>query len=85
LVKQLHQKLNIFKKYYKNSAEYKISLYAIFMERALSLCEVNGVQSFIVPDSFLLGKYFSKIRKYILENSHIEKILLLSQSVFGVL
>lgn len=72
-----------FKKHYQNSAEYKISLYAIFIERALQLCSDQGIQSFIVPDSFLLGKYFSKIRRHILDKTQIEKILLLSQSVFG--
>ncbi len=71
------------KENYKNSAEYKINLYAIFMERAIQLCVEDGVQSFIVPDSFLLGKFFSKIRRYILEVNQIEKILLLSQAVFG--
>ena len=67
---------------YPNSAEYKINLYPLFMERALMLCQKRGIQSFIVPDSFLLGKYFSKIRKYILDTVQISKILLFSEPVF---
>ena len=42
----------------------------------------RGIQSFIVPDSFLLGKYFSKIRKYILNTVQISKLLLFSEPVF---
>ncbi|MEX2029267.1 MAG: TaqI-like C-terminal specificity domain-containing protein [Candidatus Paceibacterota bacterium] len=67
---------------FPNSAEYKINLYPLFMEKAFNLCNDNGVESFIVPDSFLLGKYFSKIRKYILHSSQIVKILLFSEPVF---
>lgn len=55
----------------------------MFIERALQLTSDNGVQSFIVPDSFLLGKYYSKIRSYILKEAVINEILLLSQNVFG--
>jgi len=69
-------------KLYPDSAEYKINLYSLFIEKALILCKNNGTQSFIVPDSFLLGKYFSKIRKYILNNAQIIKILLFSEPVF---
>ena len=70
---------------YPNSAEYKINLYPLFIERALILCKNAGIQSFIVPDSFLLGKYFSKIRKYILDTVQIIKILLFSKPVFGAI
>jgi len=67
---------------YPNSAEYKISLYAIFMEKAIHLCKSSGFQIFIVPDSFLLGRYFSNIRKYILRTCEIQQIVLLPFSVF---
>lgn len=71
-----------YKRKYSNSAEYKISLYAVFMERAISLTKQEGFHSFIVPDSFLLGRYFSKIRSYILKNGHIHKFLLFNYGVF---
>ena len=72
-----------YKNKFPNSAEYKISLYAIFMDKAIQLCKPNGgLQTFIVPDSFLLGRYFSKIRKYILTNCEIIFILLLPYKVF---
>ena len=61
---------------YPNSAEYKISLYAIFMQRGIELLKPGGRLGFIVPDSFLLGRYFSKLRRYILNNCVIEQIAL---------
>ncbi len=74
---------NFIKKNFPNSAEYKISLYALFMDRAIQLSsEYGGIQTFIVPDSFLLGRYFSKIRSYILKSNEIMKFLLFSYGVF---
>ena len=68
---------------FRDSAEYKISLYAVFMEKAVRLCHrKGGVNSFIVPDSFLLGMYFSKIRNFISRQCEMHYILLLPFSVF---
>jgi type I restriction-modification system DNA methylase subunit len=64
---------------YPNSAEYKISMYAVFMERALQLLAQDGRFGFVIPDSFLLGRYFSKLRKYILDNCKIVEIVLFSK------
>ena len=51
---------------YDNSAQYKMSWYAIFMEKAISLVKDNGIFCYILPDSYMTGKYFSKIRTYLL-------------------
>jgi len=68
---------------YPNSAEYKISLYSIFMDKAIQISKSEGgLQTLIVPDSFLLGRYFSKIRKFILSKNQIVFILLLPFGVF---
>lgn len=61
---------------FPNSAEYKLSLYAVFMEAAINLLQQNGIHSFIVPDSFLLGQYFYKVRTYILNNTRIQQLVL---------
>ncbi|MBW2984472.1 N-6 DNA methylase [Candidatus Woesearchaeota archaeon] len=61
---------------YPNSAEYKISIYAVFMDRALQLLREGGEFGFIVPDSFLLGRYFSKIRRHILDTCKIKEVVL---------
>ena len=64
------------------SAEYKISLYAMFMNEGIKLLNSKGKHSFIVPDSFLLGRYFSKIRRYILDNCQINTLLYIESKVF---
>ncbi len=62
---------------FAHSAEYKLSTYAMFMELGASfLCE-RGRHSFIVPDSFLLGQYFTKIRSFILDHTMIHRIVLI--------
>jgi type I restriction-modification system DNA methylase subunit len=67
---------------FPNSAEYKISVYAIFMERCISLSKKAALSTLIVPDSFLLGKYFSKIRNYILRVCMIRRLVLIKERVF---
>ncbi|MDR1701984.1 MAG: N-6 DNA methylase [Sporomusaceae bacterium] len=68
---------------YPNSAEYKISYYALFLERAVELAACNGKIGFITPDSFLTGRYFSKIRSFILANCLINELVLLDKPVFA--
>ena len=69
---------------YPNSAEYKISMYALFMDKAIQLSKPNGgIQTLIVPDSFLLGRYFSKIRRFILNSCNIIHLSWLPYTVFG--
>lgn len=69
-------------KNYPDSAEYKISYYALFLQRGIELLKKGGHLGFILPDSFLNGRYYSKIRKYILQYTNIHIIALLSTSVF---
>lgn len=68
---------------FPNSAEYKISVYALFMDKAIQLVKPDGgIQTFIVPDSFLLGRYFSKIRAYTLNNCEIIHISWFPYKIF---
>ncbi len=64
---------------YPGSAEYKISLYALFLDIALRIAGNGGVISYITPDSFLLGRYFSKLRGTILEEAAIRKIVIFEE------
>ena len=65
------------------SAQYKISLYALFMEFAINSTADNGVHSFIVPDSFLCGQYFEKLRNFMLENCKFEQFFLINKKLFS--
>ncbi|MBU2471170.1 MAG: restriction endonuclease subunit S, partial [Bacteroidetes bacterium] len=62
---------------FPNSAEYKLSIYAIFIDKGTQLLQSQGILSYITPDSFLLvGRYFSKLRIHILNTCRIIKILM---------
>ncbi|MFB3909757.1 MAG: Eco57I restriction-modification methylase domain-containing protein [Candidatus Eisenbacteria bacterium] len=52
---------------YTFGAQYKLSLYPLFIELALRLTRPGGLHGFLVPDSFFTGKHFSRIREHILE------------------
>lgn len=67
---------------YSASAQYKLSYYVLFMQRGLDMLEDGGQLGYIVPDSFLLGRYYSKIRRYILEQAHIDAIAHITAGIF---
>lgn len=66
-------------KLYPQSAEYKISIYAIFINLGVNLLKNNGSLCYITPETFLLGRYFSKLRKFILNECKLDKFLLFGQ------
>ena len=70
------------RKLYPGSAEYKISTYAMFMDLALQLASDQGVVCCITPDSFLLGRYFSKIRRTILDQAAVHRIVLFGRDLW---
>ncbi|MCH7782759.1 N-6 DNA methylase [candidate division KSB1 bacterium] len=79
-VKKIPGPINtLYRRKYPNTAEYKISAYAIFIERALSITRPDGYHSFIVPDSWLTGRFFSKLRKFLLSRTSILKIVLIKK------
>ncbi len=68
---------------FPHSAEYKISVYALFMELAVRLAEERGgAVALLLPDSFLTGTYYSKIRAHLLDNCRIVSLRLLRNRVF---
>jgi hypothetical protein len=65
----------ILRSTYPKSAEYKLSTYAIFMNLSIiNLCP-SGILVYITPDTFLTGRYFSKVRSLILEECRIRKLV----------
>lgn len=69
----------ILRKNFPYSAEYKLSTYALFMNLGISLIQERGITCFVIPDSFLLGRYFSKIRKFLLDTCNINRIVLFKE------
>ncbi|WP_425059648.1 hypothetical protein SCACP_02420 [Sporomusa carbonis] len=68
--------------HYPHSAQYKLSYYALFFERSITALKPGGYLGFITPDSYLLGRYYSKIREYILETCEVRELTLVNSDVF---
>jgi len=69
-----------FKKF--KTTENRINLYAIFIEKSLSILNKNGNFSFIIPNSLLMKSSYIKLRKVILNEFHIGSIVRLPDNVF---
>lgn len=67
------------KEIFRYGFEYKMNLFALFIEQALKLSRETCL---IVPDSLLCGKYFSKLRRFIAENFHLKGLWLLEKPAF---
>jgi hypothetical protein len=72
-----------YESHYTHSFEYKINLYALFLERSVSLLNPEGLFSFIIPSTFYNTKSFSGIRKYILNSGSLNIIMDLRYKVFA--
>ena len=77
-----HPEYKEFLRHRFKSAEYKLSMYAMFIERSVELLKEGGILGIITPDAHLLGRYYSKLRSYILENLTILEITMLGFEPF---
>ena len=82
--KLTQEESDYYRRKFAGSAEYKLSLYAVFMQLAVDVTRTGGAASMIVPDSFLLGRFFSKLRHHILGNCSISELLFLPFRVFAI-
>ena len=70
-----------FLKNYK-STEGNFDLYKSFIEKGINLLKENGYNAFIVPNTFLSGITFLKLREFILSTSYIKHIYDLGLKIF---
>jgi adenine-specific DNA-methyltransferase len=70
------------KQYFKlfTTAENRINLYSIFIEKGVNLLNSSGILAFINPNSLLINESYKKVRKYIIDG--VEKIIKLPDSAF---
>jgi type I restriction-modification system DNA methylase subunit len=68
----------LFKKY--KTAENRINLYSIFIERGYHITKDKGILSFINPNSILINSSYTKIRKMLVQD--MSKIIKLPDGVF---
>lgn len=61
---------------YPQSAQYKLNTYPLFVERGLELLRPGGVLGYILPDSFLTGRYFVALRRLLLRHTLLELTLI---------
>ena len=66
----------------KSNQSGKINLFAIFILRGLFVSAQNGHLFYIVPNNILRTTTYDIVRRYILENAHIDQIVDLGSGVF---
>jgi hypothetical protein len=64
------------KQRYSATAQYKLNTYPLFVERGLELLRGGGVLGFVVPDSFLSGRFFTGMRHLLLRHTLLELTLI---------
>ncbi|MCT7433534.1 N-6 DNA methylase [Aliarcobacter cryaerophilus] len=64
------------------TVEYQLDTYTLFMEKAHKILKTNSKLAFIVPSTWLTMFYFKTLRKYLIENSYFENLLLFRYQVF---
>lgn len=75
--------LEYYQSHYGSAFEYKVNLFALFMERSISLIKDKGYFSFIVPSTLYNTISFKPIRKLLLEKGSFEIIMDLRYKVFA--
>lgn len=63
---------------FAGSAQYKLPTYPLFAELGLMLTDSGGRVSLLLPDSFLVGSQFSRLRETLLNRAELEELTLLS-------
>jgi len=66
--------LNYYKEHFA-VASYKIDLFHLFFEQGIKLLKEKGSLSFITPNTYLTNKYIKPLRKFILDNCKVHKVV----------
>jgi len=64
------------------TADFKINLFALFLERAIVLGSKCSIHSYIIPDPALNLPAFRKLRKHILDNTALSAISYYHEDIF---
>ena len=71
--------------YFRNKysvSNYQLDTYNLFVEKGLTLLSEGGSLGFIIPSSWVASKYDLKFRKFIAEESRIEKFVISHKRTF---
>ena len=64
------------------TSEYQLNTYILFIEKAIKLLKNGGSLGFIIPDAWLKVESAKKLRKFMLENTFIRKIIHIQGETF---
>ncbi|MFH1978549.1 MAG: N-6 DNA methylase [Candidatus Aenigmatarchaeota archaeon] len=64
------------------TVENRMNLYSVFVEKSFRLLKNGGYFGFIIPNSILYNQSYSKIRKLLLNEATLKKIVRLPDNVF---
>jgi hypothetical protein len=68
---------------YAGSAEYKVRTHSIFQEIALRYARAGGRVALLVPDAYLTGQYYERLRLHILSEAKILSITEFPDDIIG--
>ncbi|MGD9685250.1 MAG: N-6 DNA methylase [Candidatus Obscuribacterales bacterium] len=73
----------VYRNFYPFSSEYKIRLNAIFHELSLRFARLGGRVVLLVPDSFLTGRRYARLRRGLIEHAKILSITEFPDSIIA--
>lgn len=65
------------------AARYKLDTYHLFMERAVGLLAKDGMLGYITPNTFLKNIHAEPLRRYLLDRTRFNQVLLFNYNVFS--
>lgn len=76
--------LGLLRDSYADVIEAQPNLYCLFIALCVRLLRIGGRAAFVTPTSFLSGQYFGRLRRFLVRNTNIEHIGMVSdrQGVF---
>lgn len=82
--KMTAEELEPLRPVYTDVIEAQPNLYALFITLCVRLLRIGGHAALVTPTSFLSGQYFGRLRKFLLRNTDVEHIGMVSdrQGVF---
>src|SRR3989339_943443 len=72
----------VFYNIFFRTAEYQLDTYILFTEQAVNLLKMSGSLGFIIPNSWLANILLPKIRKFLLNETRVRKLVNIQQPTF---
>lgn len=70
------------RKEYADIIHGRVNIYSLFVKKSIEVTKPNGYIALVIPTSINTGKYFSKLRDYIINTCEIEELITLGDKDF---